>query len=92
MIENAEKFGIDPNKICLAGCSGGAWICVGAANLLAKANDLEKIKSIFIHAGMLSNPTRDLEEDELEPYEKGYGGDPAVINSYYKLHATDFEN
>lgn len=92
VLANPSDYGIDPEKNCLAGCSGGAWICVGAANLLAKANDLGKIKALFIHTGMLSNSTQDLPEEELKVYEQGYGGDPHVMTSYYQLHATDIEN
>lgn len=57
VLANPAKYGIDPAKNCLAGCSGGGWIIVGAANLLAKANDLGKIKALFIHTGMLLDAT-----------------------------------
>lgn len=33
---NPTQFGIDHNKICIAGIDGGGWIITGAANLLAK--------------------------------------------------------
>lgn len=63
VLANAGKFGINPNKAAMAGCSGGGWIAVGAANLLAKANDLGKIKALFIHTGMLSDTTASVPED-----------------------------
>jgi len=30
--QNAEKYGVDKSKICIAGISGGGWICFGAGN------------------------------------------------------------
>ena len=38
ILDNASKFGVDPNKACMAGISGGGWIATGAMNLLVKAN------------------------------------------------------
>ena len=40
IIANKQQYGIDTSKICIAGASGGGWIIVGAANLMAKANKL----------------------------------------------------
>jgi acetyl esterase/lipase len=55
VLASPNNYGIDPTKVCISGCSGGGWIIVGAANLLAKANDLDKIKAMFVQTGMLSN-------------------------------------
>lgn len=30
IVANADKYGINKNQICAGGCSGGAWICLGA--------------------------------------------------------------
>jgi len=30
--QNAEKYGVDKSKICIAGISGGGWITFGAGN------------------------------------------------------------
>lgn len=92
MLANAAKYGIDPAKNCIAGCSGGGWIIAGAANLMAKANDLGKIKAVFIHTGMLSNASADIPEDQLQPYENEYGTKPDGMTDAFKIHATDFEN
>lgn len=51
VFENAEDFGVDASKICISGRSGGGWICAGAANLMAKAGDIDKVKAMFIHVG-----------------------------------------
>ena len=48
VLASPANYGINPAKTCISGCSGGGWIIVGAANLLAKANDLGKIKAIFV--------------------------------------------
>lgn len=82
-LANPDKFGIDPKKAAMAGCSGGGWIIVGAANLLAKANNLSKIKAIFIHTGMLSNSTDNLTKAQLKPYDTDYMGEPAWNTSMY---------
>jgi len=82
-LANPDKFGIDPKKAAMAGCSGGGWIIVGAANMLAKANDLGKIKAMFIHTGMLSNSTGSLTKEQLKPYDTDYMGDPAGNTSMY---------
>ena len=46
--KNADKYGVDPEKLAMAGISGGGWITVGAANLMAKADDLHIVKALFI--------------------------------------------
>ena len=62
----------------MSGVSGGGWIVVGAANLLAKENDLSKIKAVFVQTGMISNLGRDIPEDKLEIWETGFGSTPAM--------------
>lgn len=69
VLANPAKYGIDPAKCCLSGCSGGGWIAVGAANLLAKAGDLAKIKAIFVQTAMLSNSCQNIPQDQWEFYE-----------------------
>merc|ERR550539_2293976 len=41
---NAEKLGIDPSKIAIAGDSGGGYICLGAEVLLAQNDETDLIK------------------------------------------------
>ena len=60
---NAAKYGIDQTKVSAGGVSGGGWILIGAANLMAKSNDLGKVKALFVETGMLSNAAQDLPED-----------------------------
>ena len=41
---NAARLGIDPNKICIAGDSGGGYICLGAMVLLAQRDEAHLVK------------------------------------------------
>lgn len=91
MLEHGEEYGVDPQKVCMAGISGGGWIAVGAANLMAKAGDISKVKALFIHTGMLSNETAHFKREELTEYERDWGNQDLVMTSIYKLHATDFD-
>lgn len=60
---NADSFGIDKERICMAGISGGGWICFGAATILAKAGDAHMVKANFVQTGQLMDCTRDLPKD-----------------------------
>lgn len=93
IVKNADSFGIDCNKICISGCSGGGWIIVGATNLLCKANSpyLSNVKGLLVNAGMLSNETSKVPHAELNDFEGGPMHMQNMNTSLYKLHATDFE-
>ena len=41
---NAGSLGIDPDKICIAGDSGGGYICLGAMVLLAQRDESSLVK------------------------------------------------
>ena len=41
---NAESLGIDPDKICISGDSGGGYICLGAMVLLAQLDQSHLVK------------------------------------------------
>lgn len=38
-IENAQKYGCDPERICVGGMSAGGWITMGSNILLARDKD-----------------------------------------------------
>lgn len=61
--QNATKYGVDKNQMCMAGISGGGWICFGAGNQLAKTGEAHLVKANFVHTGMLSDETAHLPED-----------------------------
>lgn len=88
VIANADTFGVDSGKLCLAGISGGGWIVAGVANMLAKADRSNIVKACFIHTGMLSDETAKVPAEELEVFE--YWMAPHMT-SCYKLHAKDYD-
>ena len=90
VMNNPTKYRINTNKVCLAGISGGGWIVVGAANLMAKEDKLSKIKALFIHTGMLSDECGRMPEDQLEVYERDWGQHSRVMSGIYKLHAINY--
>jgi len=63
--ENAAKYGLDPDRICLAGQSGGAFLALGACKLLADSNEAHKVKSQFLCSPMIDNDHFDLPKDQL---------------------------
>lgn len=74
--------------MCIAGISGGGWICFGAGNQLAKTGDAQLVKANFVHTGMLSDETQNIPKDKLNEME----AQAPSLTSIYKLLATDFEN
>ena len=92
VLANPDKYGIDPAKTCMAGCSGGGWIVAGAANLLAKSNDLGKVRALFIHTGNLSNAANDVPEDQWEHYDKDYDYDQHFVKSCFNACSGFDEN
>ena len=46
--QNAGEYGIDENKICLTGRSGGSYLSLSAAHMLAKANEVHMVKALFL--------------------------------------------
>ena len=92
ILDNASKFGVDPNKASMAGISGGGWIAVGAMNLLVKAGQSHRLRALFVHTAMLSHEVGKLPEEKLEPHENTMGAPAQTMLAIYKLHATDFEN
>ena len=52
VLSKAGSYGCDANKFAACGVSGGGWILCGAANILARANDIAKIKALFFETPM----------------------------------------
>lgn len=50
---NADEFGVDSSKICLAGASGGGWILSGALVILAKTDMSQYVKAAMLETAML---------------------------------------
>ena len=53
--ENSSSLGVDKNKICVGGQSGGGWICLGAIYHMIKASEAHMVKSQFLICPMISN-------------------------------------
>jgi acetyl esterase/lipase len=91
-LDNSSKYGIDTNKVCIAGISGGGHIVAGATNLLIKSNQFHRVKALFIHTGMLTDENQNVPMEKLEPHERDWGEPAPVMTTFFKLLATDFEN
>lgn len=70
---NAASLDIDGSKVCLMGVAAGYWIVTGAANLLAKKNELGRVKAMFLKSGMYSNECSQVTREELTDYERDWG-------------------
>ena len=52
---NADKHGIDKNRICTTGMSGGGWIAMGSAILMARENKSHMVKVMILTCPMLND-------------------------------------
>ena len=55
IISNAEKLNIDPNKIAIAGESGGGYICFSTMVLMAQRNESSLVKLAMPYIPMISD-------------------------------------
>jgi len=60
MYNNADEYGIDKNKIALAGQSGGSLVALLGALFLGKANQAHMIKALFLCCPMIGMSYEDL--------------------------------
>merc|ERR1711988_813216 len=92
MFQNGHKHGIDPDLMLMGGASGGAWIAMGAANLLAKSDEVSRIKALFLGAAMLSGEVSRIPESEVTESDRNWGtsGDRQQ-ESNFKLLASDYD-
>ena len=56
-IENAEKYGCDPNRLAVGGTSAGSWITCGANILLSREGRSDKVKLMILSSPMLGGST-----------------------------------
>lgn len=86
--DNADQYGVDINKLCISGASGGGYICTGAAVLLAKENKSHYVKACMVQTGMLSNQIDLVPESELNEMEMGC----KAINTFtYEILSKDYK-
>merc|ERR1711892_237069 len=61
IVANAEKLGIDPKRIAIAGESGGGYVCAGAMVKLAQENESHLVKLAILssyHDGPMNGMTQ----------------------------------
>merc|ERR1711892_719719 len=70
IVANADKLGIDPKRIAIAGESGGGYVCAGAMVKLAQENESSLVKLAIPIIAQISSycfgPTRGMTKQELE--------------------------
>jgi acetyl esterase/lipase len=44
----AFDYGIDTTRICMTGASGGSFLALGAATMLIKNQQIDKLKALFL--------------------------------------------
>ena len=90
LFEHGAKHGIDPNRMAMGGASGGAWVTLGAANLLAKSDELSPIKALLLGCAQLSDETSRIDESQLTDAEKIWDRGHLQTTSVFKLLASDY--
>ena len=86
-MENAEKYGCDPNKLCVTGESGGGWISMGASILLSREDKCDKIKLLLLTCPMLGAlATSDIPREAVDDWEKPAW--PFRLDDF-KMHSSD---
>lgn len=64
---NAAKYGVDENFISICGQSGGAWIALGAALLLVRADEQRLVRTIWLQSPMISNRFHSIKLNDKTP-------------------------
>lgn len=85
---NAAEWNVDPSKIVICGESGGSMIVCGAAYEMAKNDETNLIKNMWLMCPMLSNETANVPFEQLNFSEKVGFGD---MQNLYKMLATDWD-
>jgi len=65
---NAEKLGVDKEKIIIQGCSGGAYVLAGVSSMLALKNESGMVKLLIDEQIMCPEYFVMHEKDEMDPY------------------------
>ena len=88
VVNNAENLSVDPNKIAIAGESGGGYICFGSMVLMAQRNESQLIKLAMPNIPMISDYCfSDIAEMTAE--EREYA--PMLRRVWKSFIAFDFE-
>ena len=85
--ENAESLRIDPSRICIAGESGGGYICFGTMVMLAQKNETDVVKLAIPAIPMISDYSfGDVNEMTEEERESAF-----FMRRCWRLIANDFD-
>lgn len=92
MIENAQKHGCDPSKLCVTGESGGGWITMGSMILLSRdeGSKCKNIKLMLLTCPMLGYmASQDVKREDVKDWEK-----PAwpFRKDDFEMHTTDIQS
>ena len=85
--KNAKALGIDSSKIVIGGESGGGYICLGSAVLLAQRNESHLVKLAIPSIAM----TDDYHFSDSGPMTEEEKQNTAVAKKIWQLIAADFE-
>lgn len=86
VLENAQALGIDQNRICLTGESGGGYICTGVAMHAAKNGEGELIKLLVAQVPMTSDEFIRKPIEQFDEYRQNY---VTTNQQLYKIMASD---
>lgn len=86
--ENADTYGVDPERFSVAGFSGGALIAFGAALLLARENS-KILKLLFLIAPMTGHLFYTTPQNTVAQWEKDNW---MIAKCGFELLATDLED
>ena len=87
---NAPKYGIDRNRIGLAGQSGGSSLALNGSLILANAGLAYMIKALFLCCPMIGMPYEDLPDSEYAQWERDlYSREHS--KAFFKMGSYDFE-
>ena len=88
---NSAKFCIQKDCICVGGAGAGAWVVLGAMNLLIARKNIGIIKSAFYISPIVDDALgKDAEKDKgkIEWWEQIWSG---YSTSFFKMMATNYE-
>lgn len=88
---NAEKYGVDTSRIGINGVSGGAWIASGLSYHLAKNDESNLVKTIFLHVPQLYKDNWFKEDGVLTEIEKHHKPSHLAIYEFLTGSKTKIE-
>lgn len=72
LINNANEYGVDPNKIALGGVSGGGFTVMISSILLARNQEQSLVKKLILVSPMLGRNLDYVPIDQVPKWERNY--------------------